>query len=79
MAQKMLKEWYHEKSKKFLENSWIALINCEINLDLNWSKQWAIVATTETNKDAIFSITDAKFYVPVITLATQVIQNCLSN
>ena len=46
------------------------LINCEINLDLNWSKL-AIVATTVANQGATFSITDTKVYVLVVTLSTQ--------
>ena len=43
------------------------LINCEINLDLNWSEKTAV-----TNQRATFSITDTKLYVPVVTLSTQV-------
>ena len=50
---------------RFLE---ISLINCEINLDLNWSKKCVIVAT---DQGATFSIIDAKLYVPVVTLSTQ--------
>ena len=47
------------------------LINCEINLDLNWSGKCVIVATNVEEKDAKFSITDTKLYVPVVTLSTQ--------
>ena len=46
------------------------LINCEINLDLNWSKNCVIVATNADQKTT-FSITDLKIYVPVVTLSTQ--------
>ena len=53
---------------RFLE---ISLINCEINLDLNWSKKCVIVATDIANQGATFSIIDAKLYVPVVTLSTQ--------
>ena len=46
------------------------LINYEINLDLNWSKKCITVASN-INQEIIFSITDAKLYVPVVTLSTQ--------
>ena len=46
------------------------LINCEINLDLNWSKNWIIVANN-TDQATTFSITNTKLYVPVETLSTQ--------
>ena len=46
------------------------LINCEINLDLNWSKKCVIVATTVEDQGATFLITDTKLYVPVVTLST---------
>ena len=46
------------------------LINCEINLDLNWSKNWVIVADN-ANQDTTFSMTDTKLYAPVVTLLTQ--------
>ena len=49
----------------------MSLINCEINLDLNWSKKCAIAVTAVTDQGATFSITDTKFYVPVVTLSTQ--------
>ena len=46
------------------------LIDCEISLDLNWSENCFRVANN-ANQDTIFSITDAKLYVPVVTLSTQ--------
>ena len=49
----------------------IPLINCEINLALNWSKKCVIVATNKENQGAIFSITDTMLYFPVVTLSTQ--------
>ena len=45
-------------------------INYEINLDLNLSEKCVIVANDVTNQSATFSITDTKFYVPVVTLST---------
>ena len=37
-------------------------INCEINLDLIWSKQCTIVAAAVVNQGATFSATDTKLY-----------------
>ena len=59
---------------KYLSNFWrtlkMSLINCEINLDLNWSKNCVIVANN-ANQATTFSINDTKLYVPVVTLSTQ--------
>ena len=46
------------------------LINCESDLDLNWSKNCVPVANNE-DQATTFSITDTKLYVPVVTLSTQ--------
>ena len=48
----------------------MSLINCEINLDLNWSKKCVIVANN-ANQVTTISMTDTKPYVPVATLSTQ--------
>ena len=60
---------------KCLSNFWrtseMSLINCEINLDLNWSKKWVIVAANTVDQAATFLIPDTKLYVPVVTLSTQ--------
>ena len=55
----------------FLENPWNTLINCEINLNLNWSKRCATVATNIANQSPKFFITDTKLYVLVVALLTQ--------
>ena len=62
------------------------LINCEIELILNWSKNCVLIskATRETNynadpvvyeidnpENAIFQITDTKLYVTVVTLSKE--------
>ena len=47
------------------------LINCEINLVLTWSTNCVIVSTNNANQGAAFSITETKFYVPVVPLSTQ--------
>ena len=61
------------------------LINCEINLNLTWSKNciWTSKATRDANPDADpevaaisdpagakFQIKDTKLYVPVVTVST---------
>ena len=52
------------------------LINCEIILDLNWSKNCVIVANN-ANQDTTFSITNTKVYLQVVTLSTQVLAKLL--
>ena len=62
------------------------LINCEINLILTWSENYVLTskATIDANPDAdpevaginnstnaIFQMTNTKFYVPVVTLSTE--------
>ena len=46
----------------------MALIHCEANLELNWSKN--CVSTNPTGEEK-FQITKTKLYVPAITLSTQ--------
>ena len=48
----------------------ISLINCEINLILNWSENFVIAACTAVNQATAFARTDTKLYVPVVTLST---------
>ena len=58
---------------KHLSNFWktlkMVLINCEIIFILTWSKKF-LVAGTVANQEPKFKITDAKLYVPVVTLST---------
>ena len=54
-----------------MRNLEMPLINCEINLDLNWSKNCVIIAVAVANQGATFWITDSKLYVPVVTLSPQ--------
>ena len=61
---------------KYLSNFWrtleMPLINCEVNLILTWSSTCVLMSSTcVQNQNAAFAITDAKFYVPVVTLSTQ--------
>ena len=53
-----------------MENTWNAFINCEISLQLKWSKNYIVVACTEANLNPSFG-NDTKLYVPVATLSTQ--------
>ena len=57
---------------KYLSNFWrtleMPLINCEVNLELTWSKDSVITTSTGEGK---FQITETKLYVPVVTLSTQ--------
>ena len=57
---------------EYLSSFWgspeMPLINCEINLILTWSEE--CVLSNDTKAKA-FAITDAKLYVPVVTLSTQ--------
>ena len=46
------------------------LINCEISLQLKWSKQCIIVGGTANNQNPSFQINDT-IHVPVVTLSTQ--------
>ena len=60
---------------KYLRNFWraleIPLINCEVSLQLISSKKCFLVAGTAANQEPKFKVTDAKLFVPVVTLSTQ--------
>ena len=60
---------------KYLSSFWrtleIHLINSEINFDQNWSIVCVKLATAVAHQGTTFSITYAKFYVPVVTLSTR--------
>ena len=47
------------------------LINCEISIQLKWSRSCIIVAGTANNQITSFQITDTKIYFPVVTSSTQ--------
>ena len=46
------------------------LNNCEINLILTWSAS-CVKSNALMDQATTFAITDAKFYVPVVTLSTE--------
>ena len=64
---------YLSNFRKTLE---MPLINCEVNLELAWSKDCVITNSTGEVK---FQITETKLYVPVVTLSTQDNANYFSN
>ena len=47
------------------------LINCEIELILDWSADCVIISTNIVNQNPTFTITETNLYVPVVTLSTQ--------
>ena len=67
---------------KYLSNFWetlgMSLIKCKVNLILTWFTNCFIVSTNVANQNAMFEITDTKFYVPVVTI-NQIILSCFSN
>ena len=60
---------------KYLSNFWITLemhlTNCEVNFILAWSANCIIMSTNVANQGAIFTITETRLYVPVVTLSTE--------
>ena len=56
---------------KYLSNFWrtlkMPLINCEIELILDWSVNCVIISTNNANQVPTFTITD-KSFLPVVTL-----------
>ena len=60
---------------KYLSNFWrnleMLLINCGIELILDWSTNCAIINTNNANQIPTFTITETNLYVPVVTLSTQ--------
>ena len=64
---------------KYLSNFWGLLetpfINCNVKLSLNWIENCGLT-TLANAKKVTFKITDAKLYVPVVTLS---IEECKIN
>ena len=56
---------------KYLRNFWrsleMPLINCKVELSLKWYERCLLTAATT----ATFKITDAKLYVPIVTLSIE--------
>ena len=59
---------------KYLSNFWrsleMPLINCKVELSLKWTENCILTTAANANK-AIFKITDAKLYVPIVTLSIE--------
>ena len=47
------------------------LINCDVELILDWSANYVIIYTNVANQVPTFTITETNLYVPVVTLSTQ--------
>ena len=60
---------------KYLTHFWrtleMPLINCEVELILDWSANCVIIYTNVNNQVPTFTITETNLYVPVVTLSTQ--------
>ena len=58
---------------KYLSNFWrsleILLINCKVEFSLTWNENCILTSLDRGNQT--FTITDAKVYVPVVTLSTE--------
>ena len=48
------------------------LINCEVELILDWSANYVIIYTNVANQVPTFTITETNLYVPVVTLSTTI-------
>ena len=59
---------------KYLSNFWrsleMPLINCKVELSLKWIEN-CVLATAANANEATFKITDAKCYVPIVTLSAE--------
>ena len=59
---------------KYLSNFWrlleMPLINCKVELSLKWTKNCVLTTAANANK-VIFKTTDAKLYVPSVTLSIE--------
>ena len=70
-------------SLKYLSNFWrtlkMPLINCEVELILDLSTNCVMIYTDVDNQVPTFTITETNFYVPVLTLSTQIMQNYYRN
>ena len=47
------------------------LINCAVELILNWSANCVIIYTNVNNQFPTYTLTKPNLYVPVVTLSTQ--------
>ena len=73
MQIKLLKQLYQFQMLKLLSDFCtfldLPLINCEIELDLTWTKDCVLIKDHNNITGVIFIITSTKIYVPVVTLS----------
>ena len=59
---------------KYLSNFWrtleMPLINCEVELNLTWSRNCVIIYTNVNNQVPTFTITEPNLYVPTVTIVS---------
>ena len=59
---------------RYLSNFWrsleMPLINCKVEFSLKWIENCVLTTAANANK-ATFEITDAKLYVPIVTLSAE--------
>ena len=69
----LLKQQYQFQMLKLLSDFWtfldLPLINCEIELDLTWTKDCVLIKDHNNITGVIFIITSTKIYVSVVTLS----------
>ena len=57
---------------KYLSNFWgtpeMLLINCEVEITLDWSANCVIIYTNVDNQVPTFTKTEKNLYIPVVTL-----------
>ena len=63
---------------KFFRSLEMSLINCKINLELNWNNDCVMYGAdtyaggdNNNDREPTFQITSTKLYVPVVTLSTK--------
>ena len=60
---------------KYLSNFFrsleMPLINCEIHLELSWTKDCVMSTAGNNDNKTTFKITSTKLYVPIVTLSTK--------
>ena len=55
----------------FLKTLEMPLTNCEISLQLKWSKKFILVSGTAANQNREFKVTDTEICVPIVILSPQ--------
>ena len=60
---------------KYLSNFWrpleMPLMNCEVELTLDWYENCVIITTNVANQNPTFTLTETNLFAPVVTLSTQ--------